>query len=361
MQSPARVLGQQLVWRGEVASARAVLDRLLATADERGEPSSYALQRLHVCELELRTGRWETAERLLDEWAESVDSELLHWPMYERCRALHAAGRGLVDEGRRWAAEARSRAENAGSRWDQLEAARAAGTVALLARDPQGAMESLHPVWEHTQREGVRDPGTFPVAPELVEALTELGQVDDALTVTDRLEALAAEQQHAWGRVSARRCRGLVGLAEAFDERSADSLAEAARDYAEMGLDHEAARSLLSLGRAERRHKKWGRARETLERAAASFDELGSAAWAEAARSELARVGARRPAQVGELTATERQVAALAAEGMSNKDIAKRLVVTVSTVEFHLSRTYAKLGIRSRAQIAGRLGRRQDL
>ena len=354
--SPDRVRGQQLVWRGEVASARVVLDRLLASADERGEPSSYALQRLHLCELELRAGRWETADRILAEWAESVDSELLHWPMYERCRALLAAGRGLVDEGRRWAAEARRRAEDAGSRWDQLEAARAAGVVALLDRDPQGAVQSLRPVWEHTQREGVRDPGTLPVAPELVEALAELGQIDAARTVTERLGALAAEQQHAWGRVSARRCRGLVGLAETFDERSADSLAEAARDYARLGLDHEAARSLLSLGRAERRHKKWGRARETLERAAASFDELGSAAWAEAARSELSRVGARRPAPVGELTATERQVAALAAEGMSNKEIAQRLVVTVSTVEFHLSRTYAKLGIRSRAQIAGRLG-----
>ena len=356
--SPERVRGQRLVWRGEVAAARAVLDRLLAAADERGEPSSYALQRLHLCELELRTGRWEVAERILDEWAESVDSELLHWPMYERCRALHAAGRGLVDEGRRWAAEARSRAEEAGVRWDQLEAARAAGTVELLAREPKGAVEHLRPVWEHTQREGVRDPGTFPVAPELVEALAELGLVDDALAVTDRLDELATEQEHPWGRASVGRCRGLVGLAESYDERSADALAEAGRAYGRLGLHHEAARSMLSLGRAERRYKKWGRAREALERAAASFDELGSAAWAEAARSELARVGARRPAQVGELTATERQVAELAAEGMSNKAIATRLVVTVSTVEFHLSRTYAKLGIRSRAQIAGRLGDR---
>ena len=75
--SPERVAGQRLVWRGELSEARAFLLTLLAAADERGEPSSYALLRLHVCELELRAGDWDAAERRLDEWAESSDSELL--------------------------------------------------------------------------------------------------------------------------------------------------------------------------------------------------------------------------------------------------------------------------------------------
>ena len=56
-----------------------------------------------------------------------------------------------------------------------------------------------------------------------------------------------------------------------------------------------------------------------------------------------------------ELTATELRVAELAAQGMANKQIAASLVVTVNTVEFHLRNTYAKLGIRSRSQLAGRL------
>lgn len=84
-----------------------------------------------------------------------------------------------------------------------------------------------------------------------------------------------------------------------------------------------------------------GPARETLERAAAAFDELGSTGWAEAARAELERVGARRPSQVGELTPTERRVAELAVRGLANKEIAQALVVTVSTVKFHLSNVYA--------------------
>ena len=66
-------------------------------------------------------------------------------------------------------------------------------------------------------------------------------------------------------------------------------------------------------------------------------------------------MGARKPPPAGELTPAERRVAELAAEGLANKEIARALVVTVSTVEFHLSKTYAKLGVRSRAQLAGRL------
>ena len=60
----------------------------------------------------------------------------------------------------------------------------------------------------------------------------------------------------------------------------------------------------------------------------------------------------RWTAAEGELTASERQVAELAASGLSNKEIAGRLFVTVYTVEAHLSHAYAKLGVRSRAQLA---------
>ena len=148
--SPGRVVGQRLVWRGEIAAARAVFTRQLAEADERGEPSSYALQRLHLCELELRAGAWDAAEHVLDEWAESGDRELLHWPMYERCRALLAAGRGLPDEARRWGAEAETRARAAGVRWDQLEALRALAIAELLVHETDRAAERLHEVWEHT-------------------------------------------------------------------------------------------------------------------------------------------------------------------------------------------------------------------
>ena len=199
------------------------------------------------------------------------------------------------------------------------------------------------------------DPGAFPVAPELVEALAELGELDEARAVTARLDELGTQQDHPWAQVTARRCASLVSLVLVHDEAAATALARAADDYWRLGLRFDAARSLLALGRAQRRLKKWGAARTALDRAAASFDEMGSPGWAEDARHELERVGARRPAHAGELTATERRVAELAADGLANKEIARTLVVSVSTVEYHLSNAYAKLGIRSRAQLGARL------
>jgi DNA-binding CsgD family transcriptional regulator/tetratricopeptide (TPR) repeat protein len=353
--SPERVSAQRLVWRGSIAEARAALTRLMDMADERGEPSSYALQRLHMCELELRAGGWDVAERLLDEWAESSDSELLLWPMYERCRALLAAGRGDAADALHWAEEALARAKRTGSGWDHLEATRALGLSRLVSREPNRAAEALRSVWTHTEREGVSDPGAFPAAPDLVEALIELGELAEASSVGRRLGELAKAQHHPWGLVSARRCGAMIALADTYDEAPVRELEEAAGSYSGLGLAFDAARVRLALGRLQRRHRKWGAARDTLLDAAAAFDALGSPGWAALTRADVERVGARRAPDAGALTPAERRVAELAAQGLTNKEIAQSLVVTVSTVEFHLSKTYAKLGIRSRAQLAGRL------
>jgi DNA-binding NarL/FixJ family response regulator len=354
--SPVRVAAQRLVWRGEMTRARVELTRLLALADERGERSSYALQRLHLCELELRAGGWKAASRLLDEWAESSEAQLLNFPMYERCRALLAAGRGLAGDVEGWAERAIAAAEQAAVRWDWLEASRARGIAALLEQDPRRAADTLRPVWEHTSREGVDDPGVFPVAPELVEALVDLGELGEALEVTARLQRLSDEQHHPWGLATARRCRAVVQLgAASYDEQAAAALTAAAEDYARLGLRFDHARSLLALGRAQRRMKRWGAARESLQGAVAAFEEQGSPGWARRARSELDRVGARRPRRTGELTATEREIVELAAKGRSNKEIAQALSLAVHTVEVHLSRAYSKLGVHSRSQLAERL------
>jgi DNA-binding CsgD family transcriptional regulator len=260
----------------------------------------------------------------------------------------------LTEEANRWVAEGLARAEASGGLWDRLELQRARGLGALLAHEPDAAVEILRQVWEHTRREGVDEPGVFPVAPELVEALVELGELDQARAVTARLRELAEQQEHPWGLASAKRCGALVQLSAAYDEEAAAELAEAAVGYHELGLAFDRARSLLVLGRAQRRHRKWAAARNSLEQAASAFDELGSPGWAEEARSELSRVGARRPRPAGELTPAERRVAELAAEGLANKEIAQALFVTVKTVEAHLSHAYEKLGVRSRTQLARR-------
>jgi DNA-binding CsgD family transcriptional regulator len=236
--------------------------------------------------------------------------------------------------------------------WDRLEARRAAGVSALLARDPQQAITSLGAVWEHTRREGVEDPGAFPVAGDLVEALAETGQFEAAAEVTGRLARLATAQRHPWGLATQTRAAAVVTLAQGYDDAAAAQLGEAAAGYRALGLGWDAARALLVLGRAQRRAKKRAAARQSLEQARAGFEGLGCPGWAAAAAAELDRIAGRRAAPAGSLTPGERRVAELAAAGLPNKEIAAQLYLSVYTVEAHLSLAYTKLGIASRTQLA---------
>jgi DNA-binding CsgD family transcriptional regulator len=325
-------------------------------AEERGEPTMHAWARLHLCEAALRAGDCAEARRLLDEWSESSEGDLFVTPGYQRCRALLAALEGSGEEAERWASEAIAQAQAIGTQWDWLEGLRVQGTVALLAHEPDRAAERLAVVWAHTTREGVDEPGVFPVAPELVEALAATGDLDAARSVTARLRRLAAEEEHPWGLATADRCEALVRLAsDVHDEEAAALLRRAAEAYGELGLHFDRARTLLALGRALRRHRKWSAARRALDEAATVFDGQGSAGWARDSRSELDRLPARRPRAAGTLTPAEERVAQLAAAGLANKEIARTLFISVHTVEEHLSRAYAKLGIRSRTQLTARL------
>jgi DNA-binding CsgD family transcriptional regulator len=269
-----------------------------------------------------------------------------------------AAIGGFPAEAERFAEAAIAATERGDAKWDRLESLRARGIAALCVGDAARAAESLRLVWEHTQREGIDDPGAFPVAPDLVEALVEISELEEARRVTARLQKQAEEQEHPWGLATSKRCNGLIRLTTGGDsEAGALALLDAAGEYETLGLHFDESRTLLALGRAQRRLRKWGAARSALERAAVAFDEIGADGWAERARSELARVGGRRPQAEGELTPTERRTAELAAQGLSNKQIAGTLFVSVHTVEVHLSHAYAKLGIRSRAQLARHLAR----
>ena len=351
-----RVACDRFAWRGQVRKARAIARRLMSLADERGESRSYLALLSQLCEIELRAGELDAATQLLGEWEQSSSDRFIA-PVYERCRSFVAVYRGRPDEAKQWAADVIARSETLGKGWDLLEGLRARGIAELFEGELEQAASSLRRVWEYTMREGIEDPGAFPVAPELVEALLEMRELEEARAVTERLTRLSSEQEHPWGLVTARRCLALLQLASEPDEpaEAASALTDAAGEYANMGLRFERARTLFALGRSLRHGRKWAGARTALEQAATAFDELGSPGWAEEARGELARVPGRRPRPPGELTPTERSVVELAAEGRSNKEIASALFVTVNTVETHLSHAYAKLGIRSRGQLARRL------
>jgi DNA-binding CsgD family transcriptional regulator len=107
----------------------------------------------------------------------------------------------------------------------------------------------------------------------------------------------------------------------------------------------ERGRALLALGSLRRQAQQKGSARAALKEALTVFEQLGARLWAGKAQGELARISGRRPAPL-QLTDTEQRVAALAAQGRSNREIAAALYMGVSTVEAHLSHVYRKLGVR---------------
>jgi DNA-binding NarL/FixJ family response regulator len=93
-----------------------------------------------------------------------------------------------------------------------------------------------------------------------------------------------------------------------------------------------------------------------------AFDALAVAPWAERARRELRASGEGSRRRTGdsldELTPQELQIVQMAAQGLSNREIAERLYLSHRTVESHLYRVFPKLGVTSRAQLAGALGTR---
>ena len=148
------------------------------------------------------------------------------------------------------------------------------------------------------------------------------------------------------------RLDGLVASARGDHVAARSAIAAALEAHADLPEPFEHARTLHIAGRIERGARNWGAARVALVDALERFDQLGAARWSEKTAADLARLPGRRPVDKRELTTREREVAELAASGLANKEIAKRLFVSVNTVEKTLSKTYAKLGVRSRTELA---------
>jgi DNA-binding CsgD family transcriptional regulator len=151
-----------------------------------------------------------------------------------------------------------------------------------------------------------------------------------------------------------------AGLVEG-GERGLELLGEAVAVLEPSPARLDYARSLTDLGAALRRANRRAAARDPLRRALDVADACGASPLAERARQELRAAGGRprrpRTSGAGALTASERRIAAMAADGLSNPDIAQALFVTKKTVEAHLGGAYRKLGIHSRTQLHAALAR----
>ena len=232
----------------------------------------------------------------------------------------------------------------------------ARAALRLAQGRPREAVDDARDVGRRFGLLGGRNPAMFPWRTRAAEGLLALGDRDAAEALAAQELALARE----WGapRPIARALR-IRGLAVGGQE-GLDMLREAVDALDGSPALVERARALVELGAALRRANRRADARPVLQEGADLANRIGARPLAERALDELVATGARprRLAASGResLTPGELRVAELAAQGDSNRDIAQRLFVTQKTVEAHLGRTFRKLRIESRAQLAGALG-----
>ncbi|MDP9136222.1 MAG: LuxR C-terminal-related transcriptional regulator, partial [Actinomycetota bacterium] len=190
---------------------------------------------------------------------------------------------------------------------------------------------------------------------DLAEAAAHAGQSEAARARLAEVEAIVGDAPVEWIAINLRHARAVL----ADDEREA-----AARFDEALGadLDHWPlwrGRLLLAHGRWLRRRRHVTDSRSTLREARDLFDAIGATPWGDQARSELRASGEtsrrRDPSARDDLTAQELQIAQLAATGLSNREIGRRLYLSHRTISTHLYRVFPKLGITSRAELRAAL------
>src|SRR5215217_954164 len=239
---------------------------------------------------------------------------------------------------------------------DDLMLARA--WLMLAQGDARGAADAALEL-DRPHSWGCTSPTLLPWRSVASVALAQLGEEERALALAQ--EELALAEQLGTPRAVGIAQRA-VALAGPQEERQAGL--EAAVAALEKGTARlELARVTCELGAELRRRGERSAAREVLRRAHALATECGATRLAARARDELSRSGARLirdPVDgVEGLTPSEVRVAELAAEGLTNREVAQALFVSEKTVETHLGRVYRKLGIKSRHALPGALAERQ--
>ena len=350
---PSAIAACLKLWVGRYAEARVELTALRLAAVDSGDESDLAYLLTWCAALEILSGDLTAAAELAGEAAAHAalaGSEINRaWALAQRA-TVHAH-RGDADAAQADAAAAHEICARFEAPLPLLWVAAALGTLHLSRGDAAAAWAVLAPAADALRGEA------FAVAlVPAIEARIALGELDDAQRRLDRLEREAEANDRVWARAESARCRALL-LAARGDLAGAHAATERSLAFhARIDTPFERARTLLVRGQIARRRRQKRAAREALDGAVALFEAMGARQWAQRARDESGRLGRRRS---DALTPSEGRVAELVAQGLSNKEIARALFVTVHTVEVHLSHAYAKLGINSRTQLAGRLAAAQ--
>ncbi|MEY9931356.1 DNA-binding CsgD family transcriptional regulator [Catenulispora sp. GP43] len=187
--------------------------------------------------------------------------------------------------------------------------------------------------------------------PDLIEAAVRCGDHRTAKDALRRLAERAPASGTPWALGQLARGRALM----ADDDQAEAFFAESVAQLGRARIRTELARTHLLHGEWLRRRRRRADARAELRTAYDMFAQMGAAAFAERARVELLATGERARSRTGpaghDLTPQERRIAGLAASGATNSEIATRLFITQSTVEYHLNKVFRKLDITSRRQL----------
>jgi len=337
-----------LLARRNVDAARLLVEREYQQWHERDELST-ARTLDGLAWIELWGGRWELAAEYAARAREILVQYGLDVPWVHLPSAAIAVHRGQLD----FAREHSERALVLGEEQIGLHTPVHLGIMGLVAfwsGDAAAAAVWFDRAERQTTRLGWGESSNRWWTADHVELLLELGRVDDALRVLDLWEADAARLSRDRMLAHVTRCRGLVAAAQGAVDQAVSLLEGAVAQHEDVGDTFGRARALLALGIVRRRMRQKRAARDAIREALDGFEELGAATWVAKARRELGRIGGRTREEG--LTAAERQVAALVAEGRTNREVAAALFLGERTVETHLSHVYAKLGVRSRVELA---------
>jgi DNA-binding CsgD family transcriptional regulator len=300
-------------------------------------------------------GRWQEAARVAEEGYEVAlqtgQRPQQAWAL--SMQALVRASFGREVEARLDAEEALTLAGERGMGVARIHAVWALGLLELSLGRPEETVRLFAPERERLLAAGVGEPGTIRFVPDEIEALVALGETDEAESLLAWLEERGRALDRASALAAAARCRGQLALARRNTDAALACFEEALRQHDRVHIPFDRARTLLAQGIALRQARRRRDARATLEEAQGAFASLGAVLWEQLTVAELHQIGGRRAAGDG-LTPAEERVAALVAEGMTNKKVAAALFLTERTVEGHLTHVYRKLGVRSRAELARR-------